>query len=158
MGSASSVPQRPEGGRPTFRFSGADGPGRARLRIVSRVDAGGTAGATAPSAGLPDPRLWAARLAQVVAEVLAGARSPSQLAGIVTLDVIRQLERGAGRFGATPGRRPTHPIVGSVHVCPVGADVAEACAVIITGPRVRALALRLEATTTCWRCTAVQIG
>jgi Family of unknown function (DUF6459) len=107
---------------------------------------------------LPDPRPWTARLAQAIAEVLAGARPAGQLSHVATLDVLQLLERGAGRLGSRPGAPAQRPIVGSVHVSEPRDGVAEACAVVDTGPRMRALALRLEGVNGQWRCTALQIG
>lgn len=107
---------------------------------------------------LPHPRPWTARLAQAMAEVLAGARPPGQLAGVATLEVLALLERNAGRLGARPGARAQRPVVGSVHVSEPRDGVAEACAVVDTGPRKRAIALRLEGIDGQWRCTALQIG
>jgi hypothetical protein len=93
-----------------------------------------------------------------MAEVLAGARPPGQLAGVATLEVLALLERNAGRLGARPGARAQRPVVGSVHVSEPRDGVAEACAVVDTGPRKRAIALRLEGIDGQWRCTALQIG
>jgi hypothetical protein len=107
---------------------------------------------------LPDPRPWTARLAQAVAEVLAGARPPGQLARVATLEVLELLERGAGRLGGSDGTRAQRPVVGSVHVSEPRDGVAEACAVVDTGRRKRALALRLEGVNGQWRCTALHIG
>ena len=107
---------------------------------------------------LPDPRPWTARLAQAIVEVLAGARPASQLSRVATLDVLQLLERGSGRLGARPGQPAQRPIVGSVHVSQPRSGVAEASVVVDTGPRKRALALRLEGVNGRWRCTAVQIG
>lgn len=105
---------------------------------------------------LPELRPWTERLAQAVAEVLAGARHAGQLCDVATLDVLRLLQRGAGRLGSRPGA--LRPVVGSVHISEPCAGVAEACAVIDTGVRVRALALRLEAVDGRWRCTALHVG
>jgi hypothetical protein len=107
---------------------------------------------------LPDPRPWTARLAQAIVEVLAGARPASQLSRVATLDVLQLLERGSGRLGARPGAPPQRPIIGSVHVSEPRDGVAEACAVVDTGLRKRALALRLEGVNGQWRCTALHIG
>jgi hypothetical protein len=107
---------------------------------------------------LPDPRPWTARLAQAIVEVLAGARPASQLSRVATLDVLQLLERGSGRLGTRPGRPAQRPIVGSVHVSEPLDGVAEACAVVDTGPRKRAIALRLEGVNGQWRCTAVHVG
>lgn len=107
---------------------------------------------------LPDPRPWTSRLAQAVAEVLAGARPAAQLSRVATLEVLHLLERNAGRLGAGPGLPRQRPVVGSVRVCEPRDGVAEACAVVDTGPRRRAIALRLEGQAGEWRCTAIQVG
>jgi hypothetical protein len=115
--------------------------------------------ATPPArGGTGDPRLWTARLAQAMVEVLAGIRPAAQLAAYTTLHVLEQLERSAGRFtrrGASPARRPT---VTSVHVGRPLAAVAEACVVVDTGGRRRVLALRLDEVGGRWRCTALEVG
>jgi hypothetical protein len=107
-------------------------------------------------AELPDPRPWTGRLAQAVAEILAGDRAAAQLARFTTLDVLDDLERWTGRLrrGRTPAARP---VVASVHVSEPGDGVAEACAVLDTGQRRRALALRLEGIDGRWRCTALEL-
>jgi Family of unknown function (DUF6459) len=126
-------------------------------------DAGATVLTQPRADGRPDPAIWTIRLAQAVAEVLAGARSAVQLADLITLDVRRLLERSAGRFGAIrrgdpPRVPPPRPLVASVHVTEPAERVIEACAVITTGPRARVVAFRLEAAGATWRCTAVHIG
>ena len=113
--------------------------------------------APAPTGPLPDPAGWSRRLAQAIVEVLAGSRTPAQLATHASLPVVHQLERAA----AVASRRPTRttdrsPLVQNVHVCLPHPGVAEAAAVIDTGPRRRALALRLEVRGGRWQCTALQ--
>jgi hypothetical protein len=105
---------------------------------------------------LPDARAWAHRLSQAVGEVLAGARSPGQLSRYATWEVLQHVERAAARLGRW--RVPGRPMVCSVHVCRPLAGVAEVCAVVDTGNRRRALALRLEARGDTWQCTALQVG
>jgi hypothetical protein len=127
------------------------------LRLVP--PAGGVDGPVGASQEVPsDPRPLTARLAQAIAEVLAGARPPAQLAQVATLEVLHLLERNAGRLTGHRGGPPTRPRVASVHVSQPRAGVAEACAVVDTGPRRRALALRIEHHGGQWRCTAVHIG
>jgi Family of unknown function (DUF6459) len=112
-----------------------------------------------PRAELPDPRGWTGRLAQAIAEILAGARPAGQLARFTTLDVLEHLERCTGRLGSrSNGVAPLRPVVASVHVSEPADGVAEACAVINTGTRKRALALRLEGLDGRWRCTELQFG
>ena len=116
-------------------------------------------------ADLPDPRPWTRRLTQAVAEILAGARPAAQLAAYTTLDVLEHLERSTGRLGQSSslngsgGRRTLmRPVVASVHVSEPADGVAEVCAVIDTGSRRRALALRIEGLDGRWRCTQLQFG
>jgi hypothetical protein len=116
--------------------------------------------AVAPTPGepLPDPTGWSRRLAQAIVEVLAGSRTPAQLAAHATLPVVHQLERTS----AVAARRPTRttersPLVQNVHVCLPRPGVAEVAAVIDTGPRRRAMALRLEVRAGRWQCTALQL-
>jgi hypothetical protein len=105
-----------------------------------------------------DPRTLARQLAQVIAEVLVGARPARQLDDLTAPEVIRLLCRNAGRLAARPGLIPVRPIVDSVHLRQPRADVAEACAVVDLGVRKRAIAIRLESTDGRWRCTALHIG
>jgi hypothetical protein len=128
------------------------------LRVVP--PANGTGPVTSPRRRdlVPDPRPWTARLAQAIVEVLAGARSPGQLADVASLDVLRLLERGAGRLAAGSGGPRRRPVVRSVRVSEPCDGVAEGCAVIDTGVRRRALAMRLEEVRGRWRCTALQVG
>jgi hypothetical protein len=128
------------------------------LRLVP--PAGGVTVTTEPTRRdlLPDPRPWTVRLAQAISEVLAGARPAGQLSRVATLDVLHLLERGAGRLGANGARPAQRPVVSSVHLSEPRDGIAEACAVVDTGERKRALALRLEGIDGQWRCTAVHIG
>jgi hypothetical protein len=90
--------------------------------------------------------------------VLAGARPAHQLADVASLEVLHLVERNAGRLGGRRCGRPTQPRVASVHVSEPRPGVVEACAVVDTGPRRRALAYRVELCRGQWRCTAVHIG
>ncbi len=139
-----------------LELPGLDRPPRVPLHLVPPAEATDPAG--------PPPPLGptATRLAQAIAEVLAGGRSASQLAGHASLDVLRQLERSTGRLSG-PLRRaavgpPPQPRVTSVHVSEPSPRVAEICVVIDTGVRRRALALRLEAPASRWRLTAMQLA
>lgn len=107
----------------------------------------------------PDPRQWSGRLIQAVVEVLAGVRAAAQLSRFATFEVLEQLERATGRLGGRPGGAPARrPAVVGVRVSQPEALVAEACAVVDTGPRHRAIAFRLEAQAGRWRCTALELG
>jgi Family of unknown function (DUF6459) len=107
---------------------------------------------------ISDPRRLVGPLAQAIAEVLTGFRSPQQLAQVATLDVLRLLERNAGRMVPRGVRTPPRPRVASLRLCEPRAGVAEVAAVIDTGTRCRAMALRLESQQSKWRCTVVRVG
>jgi hypothetical protein len=113
--------------------------------------------AAAPGSAPPELGPFVRRLAQALVEVLAGARPAGQFTDYARLDVLEHLERAAGRLVGPDGARQ-RPIVRSVHVCRPRASVAEVCAVMDTGPRRRAIALRLEVHRGAWECTALQIG
>lgn len=113
------------------------------------------------SRDLPEPAGACTALVQAIVEVLGGSRPSTQLARWLTADVYAGLQRRAGlaarlRRGAAPAFR--HAVVRRVRVCEPRDGVAEACAVIIDGERVRAVALRLEGVDGRWRATAVEIG
>jgi len=107
---------------------------------------------------IPDVKDWSGRLVQAIVEVFVGARTAAQLSPFTTLDVLHQLERWSGRLTGRDGRPPQQPRVVSVHVCEPRDRIAEVCAVVDTGPRRRAFALRLEAKNSRWTCTALELG
>lgn len=107
---------------------------------------------------VPDPRPWCRRLAQALVEVLAGVRSAAQLSPHATLEVLAQLERGAGRLTARATGPALRPTLRSMRVCLPCPGVAEVCGVIDVGDRRRAVALRVEARSGRWQCTALEIG
>lgn len=106
----------------------------------------------------PDVKAWSGRLVQAIVEVFVGARTASQLSPFTTLDVLHQLERWSGRLTGRDGRPAPQPRVVSVHVCEPRDRIAEVCAVVDTGPRRRAFALRLETKGSRWTCTALEMG
>jgi hypothetical protein len=130
----------------------ADDPTIVPLRLVA------PAVGPAPAGELPEPRGWAIRLAQAIVEVLAGSRPPAQLSPHASLAVVQQLERASAvALRGAPRTGARSPLVQSVQICRVRPHVAEAAAVIDTGPRRRALALRLEVRGGRWQCTALQL-
>ena len=106
------------------------------------------------SAELPDPRRWAVRLAQGIVEALHGHRPLQQLIRWTDEPVYRLLERRRSVQRAGTGPRP---LVRSMRICQPGDGVVEASAVVETGGRCRALAMRLEGLDGRWRCTALEI-
>jgi len=126
----------------------------------------GTSGAGQPPAGPPrggsrpagppdpDPRGWPSQFAQILAETLAGSRPARQLAPWTTEQARRQI-RSLEPLLAT-GQRPR---VRRLMASAPASGVLELTAVVGFGPRVRALALRLErddADRGHWCCTAIE--
>ena len=117
-----------------------------------------TARRPTPGAALPEPRRWTARLAQALAEALAGHRPVQQLLpwtdeevyATVTMRAVTARRR-AGSAGV--GR----PLVRALRVSTPRDGVVEASAVVQAGRRCRALALRLEGLDGRWRCTALEV-
>lgn len=112
---------------------------------------------------LPDPREWAAHIAQALVEVMHGVRPPSQVMRWSTPEVYtvvaRRGSRTARRATRARGQRPAHRTrVARVLVCEPADDVVEASVVLIDGERVRALALRLVGRDGRWIVEALQIG
>jgi hypothetical protein len=104
------------------------------------------------------PHQIAARLAQVIAEVLVRARPAAQLEPFAATAVVRLLERRADPpVLATAGGVP-RPTVTSLRVSSPRAGAIEACAVIKVGRRHRALAYRIELSEAGWTCVAAQVG
>jgi hypothetical protein len=130
------------------------------LRLVPPAAPDPAASSPQP-ATTPNPRRFAAPFAQGVAEVLMGVRPPQQLAQATTMDVLGQLERNAGRLAprlaTRTGARP-RPRLSTVRVCEPAAGIAEVSAVVDTGVRRRALALRLEVIDGRWQCTVLRVG
>ncbi len=133
------------------------------LRVVPDPEAAGPSGWD----GLPHPGAWVARLGPAVFEVIAGERPVHQLTRWASRDILAVLARRhaaaqrhpAGRDRTPPGRR-AH----SVRVQAVAPGVIEASVVVRSGPRCRALAMRLEvvgrekASGPRWLLTACDIG
>ncbi|HXZ65161.1 MAG TPA: Rv3235 family protein [Streptosporangiaceae bacterium] len=125
-----------------------------RATIDNPIDPGsGDDGADrCPAATLPAGR-WPGQFAQVLAETLAGSRPCHQLTAWTTERARRQI-RQLSPLLATGER----PLVRRVMTSAPASGVLELTAVVGFGPRVRALALRLEREPAGrgWRCTAVE--
>lgn len=106
--------------------------------------------------GQRDPALWAGHLVAGILEVLAGARSVSQLAMLLSPEVYAVINAHAQRLAKLAPRH--RPLVRSVRVCMPTEDVAEAAVVIQGAKRSRAIALRLEVQHGRWRATAIVFG
>ena len=125
-----------------------------------------TFSAARPSEGTADPAVaWSRQFAQVVAEILAGARSPRQIAPWTT-------ERVRDRIilltqTLSTGQKPR---IRRIVTSRPAALVVEMTVVLSFGPRSRALALRIEqlpgrrpapglpARPARWLCTEIEIG
>ena len=127
------------------------GSGRRRRRCTD-ADQGRRA-STRP-AEPADARRWSARLAQGIAEALAGHRPVQQLVRWTDESVYEMLTHRL--TGRVPPAGP-RPRVRSIRISRPRDGVVEATAVVDTAGRCRALALRLEADHGHWRCTALDI-
>ncbi|NDL58581.1 Rv3235 family protein [Phytoactinopolyspora mesophila] len=129
----------------------------ARTRAANkraRRPAGAIPPPIAAAAGPPEPRRWCAMIVQALIETLYGRRPVQQLSRWTNDAVYQGLEH---RIAARPRAVSTAtPTVRALRVCEVNPAVVEACAVLQIGSRVRALALRLEATGDQWQCTTLQ--
>ena len=119
-----------------------------------------------PADGTADPVVaWSRQFAQVIAEILAGARSPRQLAPLATERVRDRISLLTQTLA--PGQRPR---IRRIVTSRPAARVVEMTIVLSFGPRSRALALRLEqvpgrqpapglpARPARWLCTEIEVG
>lgn len=108
---------------------------------------------------LPEPGQWARRLLLGMAETAGGRRPLHQLAAFLSPSVHHGLSR---EFERSNLRGTPHWLcratVRTVHASQPSDGVAELCAVLDTGARARALAMRLERSHGHWRCVRLQIG
>lgn len=122
-----------------------------------------------PVAPMPDPRPLATQVVQAVAEILAGDRMVTQLTSWVDEEVYAAVAAAAPAASTVcrtatgtgpPARvRPQdRPLVRSVHLSSPTPGVTEVSARVQTGPRSRAVALRLEQWRGRWRCNALTVG
>ena len=104
---------------------------------------------------LPEPRRWAARLAQAIIETLHGHRPVQQLLRWTDDAVYSSI---AERLSSRPRQRlGVRPMIRTIRVCNPTDGIAEASVVVEVGRRCRALAMRLEGLDGQWRCTALEI-
>ena len=106
-----------------------------------------------PSAALPSARAFAQVLVQGVLEVLAGVRSVKQLQRDTTPELYTSLAEALPGRSRSGGCRPDRRSIRSLHVQERPEGVAEVCATVQRGPRLAAVALRLEGLDGRWRCT-----
>lgn len=109
--------------------------------------------------GLPDPGQWGRRLLVGIVETAAGKRPLHQLSALLSPGVAHGLgadfERAARR--GVP-HWTSAATVRSVRVSEPAEDIAELCATLRHGTRVRAVAMRLEVRHGRWCCTRLMLG
>lgn len=108
-----------------------------------------------PRCELPAPGPRAAAAVRLLLEVLVGDRPSRQVAGWVSPQVLTGLER---RTPAQHRSMPRRPQLRSLRVLEPADGVAEVCAVVETGARHRAVALRLDGVDGRWMVTALHVG
>ena len=116
-----------------------------------------------PRTDLPEPSVWAARMAQALLEVMTGVRPAPQVVRWTTPEVYAVVARRGALVArrCAEGRAPRgrqRIAVRRVRVCEPADGVAEAAVVVQHGPRVRAVALRLVGQDGKWRVSALQVG
>ncbi len=126
------------------------------LRLVRRIDD------TIDDEQLPDVQVWAIRLVQAIAEVVAGDRPIGQLVRWTDGTVYAELNRRVRLLGltttATARTTSERAHIRSIHVTTPAPRTAEVAAHIHHDNRSRALALRLEIHRNRWICTALTLG
>lgn len=108
-----------------------------------------------PRCELPAPGPRAAAAVRLLLEVLVGDRPTRQVAGWVSPPVLAALELRSPRQRRAMPRRP---LLRSLRVLEPSDGVAEVCAVVQTGARHRAVALRLDGLDGRWTVTALHVG
>jgi hypothetical protein len=159
-------PERPRRRVLTTADQHADADRRAAADQAAAADrraAPGQPGRSPASRGQAAPAAWPSQFAQVLAETLAGARPPGQITPWTT----DQARRRIRQLGATLAAG-VQPRVRRVVTSRPSAGVVEMTVIVGFGPRVRALAVRLErdtrhtasagrpATPPRWICTAIE--
>lgn len=99
-------------------------------------------------AGESTSHVLATRMSKAILDVLTGRRKPASIRHQVSGAVALLLTSTPHWKGEGPSYR-----LRSVHTCLATARAVEACAVVETSHRARALALRLERADSHWSCT-----
>ena len=109
---------------------------------------------------LPDPTRICCDMVQAAVEALGGSRPLAQLARWVSPEIFDQLAARSEVTQRVLGRGPAtrHAAIRRIRLCRLGEHTAEATVVVDDGPRVRAVAVRLENHRGHWRATALEIG
>ncbi|MEO7752561.1 MAG: Rv3235 family protein [Terracoccus sp.] len=108
---------------------------------------------------LPAAHPFVAKLAQAIVEVVSGQRPAPQLVRHTSPTVYAVVARRAMVAARRqPSRARRAAVVRRVRVCEPADGIVEACAVVVSQGRVRALALRMEGLDGRWLVTALTIG
>lgn len=108
---------------------------------------------------LPDPAIWARRLLVGIVEAAGGKRPLQQLGGLLSPAITHGLRADFHRAVALRARHWTHAAtVRSIRASEPTPGIAEVCATLQIGRRVRAVALRAEEHQGRWMCTRLQLG
>lgn len=108
---------------------------------------------------LPDPQPWGRRLLIGLIEAAGGRRPLHQVAGLLSPSIAQGLGADLERAAQAGTRHWLHRAsLRSIRASEPADGVAELSATIEVGPRVRAVALRLEDHRGRWRCTRLQLG
>ena len=125
-------------------------------------DTTGPTGTAAPAPRpheLPDPATWGRRLLVGLVECADGRRPLQQLAAMLSLSVGRGLGADLEHAARVGDPHWLHRAgVRRVRACEPVEGVAELAATVEVGPRVRAVAMRLELHRGRWQCTRLQLG
>ena len=144
---------------------GAAGPGAGdRDRRAGRPVAGRASGVPQHPAAPAAPAAWQSRFAQALAETLAGSRPPRQMVPWATEEALDRIQRLGPQLASAQ-----RPRVRRVLTSRPAEGVLELAVVVGFGPRVKALAVRLERSgpgpaggrgepppPSRWVCTAVE--
>jgi hypothetical protein len=108
---------------------------------------------------VPDPAVWGRRLLVGIIEAAGGKRPLQQLVTLLSPSIAHGLRADFERAAQDRRRHWTHAAtVRSIRASEPSEGVAEVCATVQIGGRVRAVAFRAETHQGKWRCTRLQIG
>ncbi len=112
-----------------------------------------------PRSELPDPAAWGRRVLVGIIEAAGGKRPLQQLGALLSPSIAHGLRADFDRAAQLRCRHWTHAAtLRSIRASEPREGVAEVCATVQIGDRVRAVAFRAEAQQGKWRCTRLQIG
>jgi hypothetical protein len=112
------------------------------------------------TASAQDPLQSCRAIVQAAVETLRGARPIGQLVRWVTPEVYESVAQRAGLTVRVRGERLTghRTTIRRVRMCRLGERAFEAGVVVEDGPRIRAVAVRMELHRGSWRAVALEIG